>query len=424
MGSVPRVVRDSVTWLTYGQLAIYAYFLYTFSPAIALLRDEQHVSSGVAGLHGMAMAVGSLISGSLFPVFARRIGRGRATWVGLGGLAASVAGLCLFRPIEATLTFTLLASIFGVALVSGVVATFGERPEGSATVIAEANAIACGVGALAPLAIGASVAAGWTWRPAAAVVIVLALACGAVARARGIHLPSGPRANSGSPRPRDEVAGELSLPSAASGPVAGRLPVGFWIAWALMSLTGSVEVCLNLWSGDVLREHTGMSAGSAATAVSGIIAGMCVGRVVGGRIALRVPAPRLLLGALAVSALGFVLFWGAPQPVLAVAGLAIMGLGNGMHYPLGISMALRASGGRPDLAAARSSYGMAIAFGISPLLLGAVADHVGARPAFLLVPVLLLGAALLVPPLARRLPGAEPAAGQPLVTPVSAAAPG
>jgi fucose permease len=171
-----------------------------------------------------------------------------------------------------------------------------------------------------------------------------------------------------------------------------------------MSGTGSVEVCLNLWSGDVLRTHAGMSAGAAATAISGIVGGMALGRVIGGRIALRVPAPRLLLCALAASGVGFTLFWLATVPWLAVTGLVLTGLGNAMHYPLTIGMALQASGGRPDEAAARASYAMAVSFGVSPLLLGAVADRVGAHAAFLLVPVFLAGAAALVAPLARRLP--------------------
>ncbi len=142
---------------------------------------------------------------------------------------------------------------------------------------------------------------------------------------------------------------------------------------------------------------------------------MCVGRIIGGRIALRVPAPRLLPGALAVSALGFVVFWASPQPVLAVTGLVILGLGNGMHYPLGISMALQAARGQEDLAAARSSYGMAVSFGVAPFVLGAVADSVGARPAFLLVPVFLVAAAALIRPLARRLPPVEPAPVSPVL---------
>jgi MFS family permease len=389
VGAVPRLVRDPITWLTYGQLAIYGYFLYGFSPAIALLRDEQHVSSGVASLHSTAVAAGALVAGSTFPLLARRVGRGRAMWVGLTGLAVSVAGLLALRPLPATLTFTFLAASFGIALVSGVVASLGERHgRFGATAIAEANALACATGALAPLVIGATVAAGWTWRPAIGLVILFAIGCAVLARTRRIQLPGG----------------ELSVPAAAGTPGRGRLPVGYWIAWVLMALTGSVEVCLNLWSGDVLRTHTGMGAGGAATAISGIVGGMSLGRVIGGRIALRVPAPRLMLYALALSGVGFALFWLASVPWLAVTGLVLTGLGNAMHYPLGIGMALRASGGRPDEAAARASYSMAVAFGASPLLLGAVADQVGAHAAFLLVPVLLAGAAALVSPLARRLP--------------------
>ena len=45
-------------------------------------------------------------------------------------------------------------------------------------------------------------------------------------------------------------------------------------------------------------------------------------------------------------------FWLAPQPWLAVTGLVILGLGNAMHYPLGIAMALQAARGQEDLAAA------------------------------------------------------------------------
>jgi MFS family permease len=76
-----------------------------------------------------------------------------------------------------------------------------------------------------------------------------------------------------------------------------------------------------------------------------------------------------------------------------VAGLVICGIGNGLHFPLGISLALRASAGQPDLATARGSYAMAIAYGVAPFALGAFADRVGVRWAFLLVPLLLVAAA-------------------------------
>jgi fucose permease len=287
-----------------------------------------------------------------------------------------------------------------------VVAALGERhgPAGPAA-LAEANAIASGMGAVAPLVIGATVAAGLTWRPAIAAVVGMIALVALAARIFRVPLPAG-----SSPPP----------PRVGSG--TGRLPAGYWLAWFLMCCTGSVEVCLNLWAGDVLRHHAGMSAGGAATAVAGIVGGMCLGRVGGGRLAQRVPASRLLLAALAVSLAGFALFWLATVPALAVAGLGIAGLGNGMHYPLAIGMALRLSPGREDQAASRASYAMAVGFGIAPFVLGAFADRVGAHTAFLLVPLFLAAAAALAVPLARRLAAAEPHPAATVET-VTAAAP-
>jgi fucose permease len=396
---VPRLHRDRITWLIYLQLGIWGYFLYGFGPVVPLLRDEQHVGSGVASLHSVALAGGALIGGAVFPALSRRLGRGRAMWLGLTGLAAGVVALCLLRPIVATVASTLVLASFGTVLLSGVVAALGERhgPAGPAA-IAEANAIASGLGAVAPLVVGATVAVGLTWRPAIAAVVAMIALVALAARIFRVPLPSG----------------SSTVPLVRSG--TGRLPVGYWLAWLLMCCTGSVEVCLNLWAGDVLRHHADMSAGGAATAVSAIVGGMCLGRLAGGRLAQRVPAPRLLLAALGVSVAGFAVFWLATVPALAIAGLAVAGLGNGMHYPLAIGMALRLSPGREDQAASRASYAMAVGFGIAPFALGAFADRVGAHSAFLLVPLFLAAAAGLVLPLARRLTaaaGPRPAAASP-----------
>jgi MFS family permease len=382
---VPRLLRDPVTWLVYAQLGAWAYFLYGFSPVVPLLRDEQRVSRGVAGLHSVALASGAVLSGFVWPHAARWLGRGTAMWLSMAGAAAGAGAFCLARPIWLTIPSILVAAMFGSMLISGVVATLGERhgAAGPAS-IAEANAVACGAGAVAPLVVGATVGAGLTWRPALAVFIALVGVVAAVAAAFRVRVPGGVR------------------PAARRR--AGRLPGGYWIAWLLLCATGSVEMCVNLWSGDLLRADTGVSSAVAATAVSGIIGGMAVGRLVGGRLALRIEPPRLLLAALAVSGLGFALFWLSSAVALAVTGLIVLGLGNAMHYPLGIGMALGVSGGRPDLAAARAAYGLAFSFGLAPFALGAVADRTGPRLAFLCIPFFLGAAALLVRPLARRLP--------------------
>jgi len=80
---------------------------------------------------------------------------------------------------------------------------------------------------------------------------------------------------------------------------------------------------------------------------------------------------------------------------VAVAGLVVLGLGNAVPFPSGIALAVAHSGGQPDLAVSRASYSMAVAFGVSPLVLGLIADRVGPHRAFLLVPVFLAGAATL-----------------------------
>ncbi|MEV4270605.1 MFS transporter [Micromonospora aurantiaca (nom. illeg.)] len=185
---------------------------------------------------------------------------------------------------------------------------------------------------------------------------------------------------------------------------AGRLPRAYWIAWVLMSVTGSIEVCLSLWTADVLRTHAGLSAGGASAAVAAIVCGMFAGRLAGGRAALRWAPVPLLLGALTVSMAGFALFWGSTVGWLAVTGLVVLGLGNALHYPLAISIALAVAGPAADKAAGWSAYSMGVGFGIAPVALGWVADGVGPHPAFLLLPAFIAVAVLLTVRLGRALP--------------------
>ncbi|MFC0099410.1 sugar MFS transporter [Micromonospora marina] len=193
------------------------------------------------------------------------------------------------------------------------------------------------------------------------------------------------------------------VPVSSDSGAAGRLPRAYWIAWVLMSVTGSIEVCLSLWTADVLRTHAGLSAGGASAAVAAIVCGMFAGRIAGGRAALRWAPVPLLLGALTVSGAGFALFWGSTVGWLAVTGLVVLGLGNALHYPLAISIALAVAGPAADKAAGWSAYSMGVGFGIAPVALGWVADGVGPHPAFLLLPAFIAVAVLLTVRLGRAL---------------------
>ncbi|MEW2592075.1 MFS transporter [Micromonospora aurantiaca] len=409
---MPRLARDRITWLTYAQLGLWGFFLYGFGPVVPLLRDEQGTSAAVAGLHSTGIAVGALAGGALFAPVARRLGRAPAIWLGLAGVAAGVTALGLLRPLPATLAAVAVIATFGMMVVSGVsvVLTARHGPTAPAA-LTEANAACAGMGILAPLTIGATVDAGLGWRPLMAVevgLITLVALAALTFRVRGPKRAPADAA-AGTPVPV-AVATRVPAVPASGEPVysgsgaAGRLPRAYWIAWVLMSVTGSIEVCLSLWTADVLRTHAGLSAGGASAAVAAIVCGMFAGRIAGGRAALRWAPVPLLLGALTVSMAGFALFWGSTVGWLAVTGLVVLGLGNALHYPLAISIALAVAGPAADKAAGWSAYSMGVGFGIAPVALGWVADGVGPHPAFLLLPAFIAVAVLLTVRLGRALP--------------------
>ncbi|GII21156.1 MFS transporter [Planosporangium mesophilum] len=383
------LVRDRLTWLTYAQLAAWAYFLYGFSPVVPLLRDEQHTSRAVASLHGVAFALGGLISGALLPPLVRRFGRAAVIWGGLLGVCVSAAGLLLSHALPATLSWAALASTAGGLVVNGVTAALADHhgPGGPAA-ISEANAGAAAIGVVAPLIVGSSVAAGLGWRPGIAAVVAVVVAIAAFALLTRVRLP----------------AVQLQ-----DSPATGRLPGRFWLVWASLLATGSVEVCLNLWVADVLRTHAHVSPAGATAAVSTLLGGMFVGRLVGSRLVARLPGAAVMLGALALSAVGFAIFWPATAPWLALTGLVVTGLGIALLYPLGMALAVQHSGGQPDLAASRTSYAVGVSFGVAPFALGSVADRVGPHLAFLLVPAFLAMSALAIVTLRNRVAAAQPA---------------
>jgi fucose permease len=207
--------------------------------------------------------------------------------------------------------------------------------------------------------------------------------------------------------PEPAVLPAGGAPAAGAGQAADRskarqaLPGAYWLAWTMMVMTGAVEIVLSLWTADVLREEISFTPAAASAAVSAILLGMLVGRAAGARVALRLRPMPLYFAALGLSLLGFVVFWLATTPGLAVAGLIIVGLGNAMHYPLAIAVALAVAPGQADRAAGVASYGMGLSFGVGPLMLGLLADEVGAHAALLLVPVFLAGAAALAWRLSR-----------------------
>lgn len=385
--------RDGLTWTLYGWLGTWGWFVFGFSPAVPLLRAEQGTSRSVAALHGTMLALGAVLAGWFGVALTRRFGRRAVISGGALTLALGVLLLVSGGGLEVTLPGALLAGTGGSTALNATSPALADHhgPAGAAA-ISEANAGAALVGVLAPLALGASVAAGLGWRPAVGVAAALGVAAFLAVR----RLPPDPALDRPGPAPdRPDQAPDRQGQAA---PPAGtpRLGLRFWSLVGVLALGVGVEFSTTFWAGDLLQVRLGAAPGTAAAAVTGFVAGMAVGRLLAGRLALRFSPARLLLAGLLTAGAGWLVLWTAPAVPAAVVGLVVAGGGVALLFPLSVSLVMAASGGRPDLGSAAGSVGAGVAIGSAPFALGALADAVGPHQGFLLVPVLLLSAAALL----------------------------
>ena len=374
---MPSFVRDRMTWLVYLQLGVYGYILYGIGPSIRLLREDQHISKTLSGLHGTALAVGAILVGVIGPRVVQRIGRSRALWGGLATACAGITLFCAFTALPVTM-FAAFVTMFGGSFVVSVATTVLADRHGAtgSAAVSEGHACAAAVGLFAPLVIGGTVAIGAGWRIGLLLALVLTAVL-AVTLGR-VVIPDHRLAEGHDPRP------------------SGSLPGRYWWAWTALAFCVAVEFSMTIWTSDVLRDRVGLSEGAAAAGVTAIVAGMAVGRALGGKLSLRRELDWLFYRALLVTGVGFGVFWISTAAVPALAGLAVCGLGIALHFPVGLMRAINTASGRSDLASARASLAVGIAVGVGPFLLGALADAFGTHTAFLVVPGFLASAAVCV----------------------------
>jgi fucose permease len=372
-----RLERDAVTRAAYVMLGTWGFLLYALGPALPALREQLDVSRAVVSLHTSANACGPIVIGIVGERIVRRLGRKRAFWAAAGGISVGAVVLAGGGRLEITLPGAFVLGLAGALQVALVQSTLADR-HGSLAAAAqlESNALATGLGAAAPFVVAIAILAGGDWRFVffvAALVVIPAVAL----TFRGVVFPRAPRLRHDEPR---------------------ALPSRYWFHWTALLMFVAVEFCVAFWATDYLASERGLSDSAAAASASVLLVGMTIGRFVGSRIARAKRPEPILLAALAVAALGFVVFWLAGPALAAVAGLALTGVGIALLYPLTLTIAIESAAGRTDAATARAAFAVGIAIGIAPFVLGAVADAAGLVSAFAVVPVLMtagLGALLL-----------------------------
>ena len=206
----------------------------------------------------------------------------------------------------------------------------------------------------------------------------------------------------------------LSAPVPAADPDSGGSSAGVrsrarWVGplvvLGVMTVGGAiVEGAPTDWS--ALRlERLGTGPGTAALGVAAFMAGMFAGRAVGDHLTDRYGGAIVLRGGMTLVAAGLGLGVAVNGPVAFAAGLVLAGAGASAFFPLAFSTAARLPGVAPGAGAATVSLTARLGFLAEPLVVGALAEAVGLRWAFLFVAVvaaaLAVAAPRIVPPSAR-----------------------
>jgi fucose permease len=353
---------------------------------IPFVQDRFDLAKSTLGLILLTMSIGVIVALPLMGQAVVRLGSARAVRLG-GILCCLMVPLPLLAPEPYLVPFALLA--FGAA---GAAMDVSMNAHGSA------------IEGRLGRPIMSSLHAGWSF--------------GGFAGAAGVAAATAAGAD---PRVQNSVAAVLLLlllsacltglgpGSATAAGERFRLPSRAVVLMAVLCfLTMVTEGAMADWGGVYLRGDLGASAGLAAATFAAFAAGMTVGRLTGDWINQQIGPTRLLRGgsALAAIALGTLLV--LADPIVALAGLALVGVGVANGVPLLFSAAgaggVETSG--PSIAAV-SSMG-SLGFLVGPPFIGFLAEATSLPLALTSLCVATAAVAVLAPRVTGRAHRPEP----------------
>ena len=368
--------RDRFFWIVALHTAIVNFYLGGFGPAQSLLRADQGTSLTVAGLHGAALGIASIAAGYANPHLAHRFGRAKSQWIGLTIFAVGLLLFIISPPVVLTLPATLITG-FGVSIVINTMLTSMSHHFGKAAEVAipQANGVSS-VGFIMGTGLIGTVATIYPnyWR------LGLLLALPAV----GILMFLG--------REKDK---EEHVPD-EGGPQSGKMSPKFWLAWFGFVACISSEFATSFWASALLKDRVGSTAAISTVAVVAYGVGLAIGRWYGGHVLKRIKLDNQLFILIALQFIGFVTFWLSHAMRLSLISLMFVGMGISMQFGLSAIRLVGFSDGRPDLAVGRSSLGAGVAIAGAPFLLGFLGDNFGISRAYIMVPVLIVIAFILI----------------------------
>jgi MFS family permease len=346
----------SVAFLAFGAAAG------SWVPRLPAIKDHLHLSDGQVGYALLAVAVGAVLGAGAARLV---LARGARRWV-RGGTVALCA--TLIGPALAGNFPSLLATLLLLGLTTGLVDVLENAQAAELERLAGRPLINGfhGFWSLGGIigAVLAAIAAYAGVSPLPQFVFTAVLAAGGSA----LFLRDLPDTRSGAPHIAPSGAGRLWL----TGSVIAVAAIAFG---TLVSESGTAD-----WSSLYLRDVSQTSAGFAAAGYAAFSLAMTVVRFRADLLTAHTsPATVARLGGL-VAAGGLALAMAVPAFPGAITGIALVGAGTAVLFPLAVSAAanLGKSGTALTLVMAGGYAGSIV----GPAVIGNAADHVGLRIAF------------------------------------------
>lgn len=391
--AAPSAVSRSVLAARTGVAVVFALnglAIGSWFARVPAVREALDLTAGRLGLLLLAMSAGAVVAMPTSGLVAQRLGTARTVVVAtllvstgllVAGVSASAAGwlpgvaVGLFAFGYGTGTCDVAMNIEGAAV---------ERRIGR-TIMPRFHA-AWSLGSVAGAGLGAVAA-----QVGLAVAVHLPLTAGAVlagtalgARAFLSAVEPAPDADAVSPAAR-----RRALLAAWREP--RTLLIGLFVLVAAFSEGAATD-----WVAVAFVDGYGVSEAAGAAVYGVFVIGMTIGRTAGTLVLDRWGRVPVLGGTILLAVLGVSVAVLAGSGPVAVAGVALWGLGVSLSFPMGMS----AAADEEDRAPARVSVVAVIgytAFLAGPPLLGLLGDRVGTLHALLVVPILLLPSLALVP---------------------------
>ena len=363
-----KIKLDAYFWTVCGQVTILNFFLGGFGPAQPLLREQQHTSLTIAGLHGTAMGIAAIISSFIHPTLVHKLGRKNASWFGLALFTITLPLFALGTNVAMTLSGVLIACTgFNFVIMSSVPLLSHHYPDHADVVVSQSNGINSAGYVFGTVLVGTLATWGISWRLGLMLCIPAAIA---------IYIFG---------RNKVEDAHDHDAPKQS-----GKLGRGYWFAWLGFFASIASEFATAFWSASLISERTGAAATISTICVAALGTGMGIGRWFIPVWLKNYTIDKRLQLILYLQLFSFVIFWLSHNLQLSLIALFLVGIGISGQFSLSMLRMIRLSDNRPDLAMGKSSLAAGLAIATSPFFLAFLGDQIGISKAYLMVPVIIL----------------------------------